>query len=84
LHSITRQKVQNFLHYGRQPQKFIHEVCTGQDPADTGLGLMIEATYLRKRGQEGISRETQTVNTGYFESRTSFEMIDSAFAQAAP
>lgn len=71
---------------GEQPvgNQFIHEICTGDDPAATGMRLMIEASYLRKRGQEAMSRETQTVNTGYFESRTHFELVDSAFARAAP
>ena len=55
--------------------QFIHHVCTGTDPDGSGTTISIESTYLRKRGQEAINRETQTVNRGYFESRTRFELI---------
>lgn len=55
--------------------RFTHELCHGSDPSGSGLTIEIEATYLRKRGQEALNRETQAVNTGYFESRTRFQML---------
>lgn len=61
--------------------RFIHELCHGSDPSGSGLTIEIEATYLRKRGQEALNRETQAVNTGYFESRTRFQMLTAAGAR---
>jgi hypothetical protein len=61
---------------GEQPvgSQFIHELCTGAS-ADGALRIAIESSYLRKKGQRAISLETQTVNTGYFESQTRFEQV---------
>ena len=61
---------------GEQPvgNQFIHEYCTGQSPDGRTL-IAAEASYLRKKGQLGINRETQQVNTGYFESQTWFEEV---------
>ena len=61
---------------GEQPvgNTFVHELCTGQSP-DGSTRIEIEASYLRKKGQQGISRETQKVNKGYFESRTRYEEV---------
>ena len=61
--------------------RFTHEICRGSDPAGSGLTIQIEATYLRKRGQEALNRETQAVNTGYFESRTRFQMLTAVGAR---
>jgi hypothetical protein len=65
------------LRPGENPvgKQFVHEACTGEDP---GLGqrLLIEAYYLRKRGQEAVNRETQEVNSGYFQSGTRFELVE--------
>lgn len=59
---------------GEQPvgNQFVHELCTGESP-DGGTLIAIEASYLRKKGQSAINRETQQVNTGYFESQTRYE-----------
>jgi len=61
---------------GEQPvgNQFIHELCTGTS-ADGTSRIAIEASYLRKKGQRAINLETQTVNTGYFESQTRFEQV---------
>jgi hypothetical protein len=61
---------------GEQPvgNQFVHERCTGQSP-DGGTLIAIEASYLRKKGQQGINRATQEVNKGYFESQARFEEV---------
>lgn len=61
---------------GEQPvgNVFVHEQCTGQSP-DGGTRIAMEASYLRKKGQRGVNRETQEVNKGYFESQTRYEEI---------
>lgn len=61
--------------------RFTHEICHGSDPDGSGTTIEIEATYLRKRGQEALSRETQAVNRGYYESRTRFQMLTAAGAR---
>lgn len=71
---------------GEQPvgNRFIHELCTGQSPDGRTL-IAIEATMLRKKGQRGVNRETQEVNTGYFESQTRYEEVLSPYApETAP
>ena len=64
------------LRDGEQPvgNQFTHELCTGTS-ADGTLRIAIESSYLRKKGQRAINLETQTVNTGYFESQTRFEQV---------
>lgn len=59
-------------------KEFIHEVCAATSP-DALQSLGIEATFLRKKGQEALSRETQKVNRGYFESRTRFELVEKPY-----
>ena len=61
---------------GEQPvgNQFVHERCTGQSP-DGGTLISIEASYLRKKGQQGVNRETQEVNKGYFESQARYEEV---------
>ena len=61
---------------GEQPvgKVFVHERCKGQSP-DGSTQLAMEASYLRKKGQRGVNRETQEVNKGYFESQTRYEEI---------
>ena len=54
--------------------QFIHERCQGTSP-DGSTRIAIEASYLRKKGQDAISLETQTVNTGYFQSQTRYEEV---------
>jgi len=65
---------------GEKPvgNQFIHEYCTGRSP-DGKVLIAVESSYLRKKGQLGINRETQKVNTGYFESQTRFEEILTPF-----
>jgi len=61
---------------GEQPvgNRFVHEICSGQSP-DGKTIIEIEATLLRKKGQQGLNRETREVNTGYFESQTHYEEL---------
>lgn len=61
---------------GEQPagKQFIHELCQGTSPDGT-TRIAIDASYLRKKGQRAISQETQTVNTGYFQSQTRYEEV---------
>ena len=61
---------------GEQPvgSLFIHERCTGHSP-DGNTQISMEASYLRKKGQRGVNRESQEVNKGYFESQTRYEEI---------
>ena len=61
---------------GEQPvgNVFVHEQCNGQSP-DGSTRIAMEASYLRKKGQRGVNRETQEVNKGYFESQTRYEEI---------
>jgi hypothetical protein len=37
--------------------------------------VAFESSYLRKKGQIAVNRETQQVNVGYFESQTSYEEV---------
>lgn len=59
---------------GEQPvgNQFFHEQCAGRSP-DGDTSIVIEASFLRKKGQRGLNLETQQVNTGYFESQTRYE-----------
>lgn len=54
--------------------QFIHERCLGTSPDGTAR-IAIEASYLRKKGQQAVNLETQQVNTGYFESQTRYEEV---------
>lgn len=69
---------------GQMPvgNRFEHQLCTGTYP-DPQMSVRLEATYLRKKGQEALSRETQTVNKGYYESRTRLEVVQAPY-QPAP
>lgn len=64
-------------------QHFIHDLCTGEDPA-LGERVRIEGTYLRRKGQAPINRETQTVTPNNFESKTRFELVQIPYQPAAP
>jgi len=61
---------------GEQPvgKQFVHELCTGKSP-DSRSSILLEASYLRKKGQRAVSLETQQVNKGYFESQTRYEEV---------
>ena len=61
--------------------EFIHELCQANSP-DGKQALRIEATFLRKKGQEAVSRDTQQINRGYFESRTRFEIVEKPYEPA--
>jgi len=69
---------------GEQPvgKQFVHEICTGQSP-DGQVRIAAEASYLRKKGQRAVSQETQTVNTGYFESKTRYEELLAPYTPVA-
>lgn len=61
--------------------QFVHDLCTGQS-SDGSTLIAIEATYRRKKGQLAVNRETQQVNTGYFESRTRYEEVLAPYVPA--
>ncbi len=42
----------------------------------SGQKLLIEASYMRKKGQEALSRETQKVNKGFYQSQTWLELVN--------
>lgn len=65
----------------RVGNQFVHELCTAQSPDDR-TRIALEATYLRKRGQQARNLETQEINTGYFESQTRFEEVLSPYVPA--
>lgn len=56
--------------------EFIHQRCTGTNPDGGGQTVLIEGSYLRKKGQEGLSRDTQQVNKGYYQSETRMELVN--------
>jgi len=56
--------------------EFIHQRCTGTNPDASGQRVLIEGSYLRKKGQEGLSLDTQQVNKGYYESQTRLEVVN--------
>lgn len=66
---------------GEQPvgDTFIHDVCTGTNPDGSGQTLRIEGSYLRKKGQEGLSLETQQVNKGYYQSESRMELLNAPY-----
>jgi hypothetical protein len=54
---------------------FTHWRCTGANPDGSGETVLLTASYLRKKGQEGLSRDTQQVNKGYYQSQTRLEVV---------
>ena len=66
------------MHPGEQTvgSEFIHQRCTGTNPDGSGQKVLIEASYLRKKGQQALSIETQQVNKGYYESKTRLEVVN--------
>ena len=58
---------------------FTHQRCTGTNPDGSGQKVLLEASYLRKKGQEGLSRDTQQVNKGYYQSQTRMELVNSPY-----
>lgn len=63
---------------GEQPVggTFIHDRCTGTNPDGSGQAVLIEGSYLRKKGQEGLNRDTQEVNKGYYQSESRLEVVN--------
>lgn len=61
--------------------QFEHELCTA-DNAKLGQRMRLESSYLRKKGQEAISLETQRVNSGYFQSQTRLEVVEMPYEPA--
>ena len=59
---------------------FIHDRCTGTNPDGGGQRVLIQGSYLRKKGQEGLSLDTQQVNTGYYESQTRMEVLNPPYS----
>lgn len=66
----------------RVGNQFVHEFCTARSP-DGLTRIALEATYLRKRGQQARNLQTQEINTGYFQSQTRFEEVLSPYVPAA-
>jgi hypothetical protein len=63
---------------GEKPvgRMFIHELCKGTQGDET---VHLETYYLRKRGQEGLNRETGQVNKGYFSSGVRMTILQSGY-----
>lgn len=59
--------------------EFTHQRCTGTNPDGRGQKLLIEASYMRKKGQEALSRDTQQVNKGYYQSQTRLELVNAPY-----
>jgi hypothetical protein len=60
--------------------QFIHQRCTGINPNGSGQKVLIEASYLRKKGQEALSPDTQQVNKGYYQSQTRMELVNPPYS----
>ena len=60
--------------------EFIHEICRGTAADGSGHQVLIEASYLRKKGQDAISKETQMVNKSYYESKTWVEITNTPYS----
>jgi hypothetical protein len=59
---------------------FIHQRCTGTNPDGSGQKVLIEGSYLRKKGQEGLSLDTQQVNKGYYQSESRMELVNAPYS----
>lgn len=59
---------------------FIHDRCTGTNPDGSGQRVLIQGSYLRKKGQEGLSLDTQQVNTGYYQSEARLELVNPPYS----
>jgi hypothetical protein len=60
--------------------EFIHEICRGTAADGSGQQVLIEASYLRKKGQDAISKDTQMVNKSYYESKTWVEVANPPYS----
>ena len=65
---------------GQEPvgKIFIHEICTADSPEGDST-MRLEATYFRKKGQESINLESQTINKNYFQSATRLEVVQKPY-----
>jgi hypothetical protein len=61
---------------------FIHTRCVGTNPDGSGQTVLIEGSYLRKKGQLGLNQDTQEVNKGYYESETRLEVVNAPYSPA--
>jgi len=73
------------LQPGENPvgKQFEHQICNGHEDA-LGQAVRIESSYLRKKGQEALNRETQQINSGYFQSQTRLEVVEAPYVPAKP
>ena len=62
---------------------FVHDICTGKDPAGTQQ-FRLEARYMRLKGQLGIDPDTQKVLRESFFSQTRFELVNLPYQPAQP
>ena len=60
--------------------EFTHQRCNGANPDGSGQKLLIEARYMRTKGQEALSRDTQKVNKGYYQSQTRLELVNPPYS----
>ncbi|MBC7478445.1 MAG: hypothetical protein H7317_10180 [Pseudorhodobacter sp.] len=60
--------------------QFIHERCRGANPAQPDQQVLLETSYLRKKGQRALSQETQQVNKGYYQSRSWLEIVNKPYS----
>ena len=73
------------LQPGENPvgNQFEHEICTAEN-ADLGQRMRLEASYLRKKGQDAFNTDTQQINAGYFQSQTRLEVVEMPYEPAVP
>lgn len=60
--------------------EFIHERCLGSNPDGSGQKVLIEGSYLRKKGQVSVSQDTQKVNKDAYESSTWLEVVNAPYS----
>jgi hypothetical protein len=63
--------------------QFVHEVCTAQN-AELNQAMRLESSFLRKKGQEALNMDTQTINAGYFQSQTRLEVVEMPYEPSLP
>lgn len=73
------------LQPGENPvgNQFEHELCTAEN-AELGQRMRLEASYLRKKGQDAFNTDTQQINAGYFQSQTRLEVVEMPYEPSAP
>lgn len=63
--------------------QFVHEICTAQN-ADLNQSMRLESSFLRKKGQDALNTDTQTLNVGYFQSQTRLEVVEMPYEPRPP